>query len=66
MRSQNPADICFSLVCTECDAGLNVADYAQAMAEGWSEIDYVPNLPMANFVGLCPNCREGIEHWPGH
>lgn len=67
MRSPRhlPTDVPFSLVCSECDAGMNVASYEQALVEGWSDIDYAPDLPMANFIGLCPDCCERIEHWPG-
>jgi hypothetical protein len=54
----------FSLVCRECDAGVDIDSYEQALAAGWSEIDYAPDLPMANFVGLCPDCREAFEDWP--
>ncbi len=55
----------FSLVCSECDAGTDIETHDQAVAEGWSDIDYAPDLPMANFVGLCPDCREAFGHWPG-
>jgi hypothetical protein len=54
----------FSLVCLECDAGMEIDSHDQAMADGWAEIDYAPDLPMANFIGLCPECRERFEHWP--
>jgi hypothetical protein len=53
-----PDDVPFSLVCSECDAGMEIETYDQALAEGWTDIDYAPDLPMANFIGLCPNCRE--------
>jgi hypothetical protein len=53
----------FSLVCRECDAGMDIANHDQAVADGWSEIDYAPDLPMANHVGLCPECREQFENW---
>jgi hypothetical protein len=56
-------DVPFSLVCRECDAGMDIKDHAQAAANGWTEIDYAPDLPMANYVGLCPDCREQFEHW---
>jgi hypothetical protein len=59
-----PIDVPFSLVCSECDAGTDIASHDQAVAEGWTGIDYAPDLPMANFVGLCPECREQFEHWP--
>ena len=59
-----PNDVPFSLVCCECDAGMEIASYDHAMAEGWTDIDYAPDLPMASFVGLCPDCRERFENWP--
>jgi hypothetical protein len=58
------SDAAFSLVCRDCDAGMHIASLDQAVAEGWAEIDYAPDLPMANYVGLCPECRERFDHWP--
>ena len=63
-RHFHAADVPFSLVCSECDAGSHVENWEQAVAEGWSDIDYAPSLPMANYIGLCPECRETIDHWP--
>lgn len=63
-RQLDSADVPFSLVCSECDAGMNMGSYDQALAEGWAEIDCAPDLPMANYVGLCPDCREQFGHWP--
>jgi hypothetical protein len=57
------ADVPFTLVCRDCDAGMCIESQDQAVAEGWAEIDYAPDLPMANFVGLCPDCQEAFEHW---
>jgi hypothetical protein len=56
----------FSLVCLECDAGMEIKTRLQATTEGWTEIEYAPDLPMANFIGLCPDCladakREDAE-----
>jgi uncharacterized protein (UPF0264 family) len=48
----------FTLVCADCDAGCDVASFDQALADGWSRIEFAPDLPMANYVGLCPACRE--------
>jgi hypothetical protein len=48
----------FSLVCENCDNGLHIDSYEQAIAEGWTDICYSPDTPMANYVGLCPDCRE--------
>lgn len=64
IRSFDPADVPFTLVCSECDAGMGIASGDEAVAAGWSDIDYAPDLPMANFIGLCPDCREAFEHWP--
>lgn len=66
MRSNKhiPHDVPFSLTCAECDAGTEIASFEEAAAAGWTEIDYAPDLPMANFVGLCPQCWELAEHWP--
>jgi hypothetical protein len=49
---------CVSLVCEQCDAGSNVPSYAAAIIDGWTEIEYRPDLPMANYCGLCPDCRR--------
>ena len=46
----------FTLVCTDCDAGSEISSYDQALSEGWQRIDFAPDLPMANYVGLCPDC----------
>jgi hypothetical protein len=48
----------FSLVCERCDDGMHIDSYKQALAEGWSDIGYTPDLIMAYYVGLCPACRE--------
>lgn len=41
-----------------------IASNDEAVAAGWSEIDYAPRLPMANFIGVCPDCMESFERWP--
>jgi hypothetical protein len=48
----------FSLVCYECDAGEGIASEEEAMAEGWTEIEFARHLPQANFIGMCPDCRK--------
>jgi hypothetical protein len=57
-------DVPFTLVCTECDAGMDIQSQEQALTEGWTCIDYAPDLPMANYSGLCPHCQEKFENWP--
>lgn len=56
-----PKDVVFSLVCERCDAGMEVDTYEQALDEAWTSISYEPDLSMANFLGLCPDCREAEE-----
>jgi hypothetical protein len=63
-RRRRTADVPFSLVCSECDAGSHIKNWEQAVAEGWSNIDYAPSLPMANYIGHCPECRGSTNHWP--
>jgi hypothetical protein len=33
---------------------MEIESHNHAVAEGWTEIDYAPDLPMAYFVGVCP------------
>ena len=61
MKTKIPSDVVFSLVCGRCDAGTDVETYKQALDEGWSDISFEPDLPMANFLGLCPDCRRAEE-----
>lgn len=49
-------EIPFTLVCRNCDAGTEIESQAQAVADGWTDIEYAPELPMANYVGCCPDC----------
>jgi hypothetical protein len=56
-----PPDIAFSLTCERCDAGMDIDSYDQALAQGWTGIDYDPDGLAWNFVGLCPDCRREEE-----
>jgi hypothetical protein len=47
----------FSLVCFDCDAGMHIDSREQALNEGWSDIEFAPDLSNANYLGLCPDCR---------
>lgn len=57
-------DVTFTLTCSDCDAGMNIESEEQALAEGWTGIDYAPELPMANYCGHCPDCQEKYGNWP--
>ena len=64
IRSFDHADVRFTLICCQCDAGMEITSYDQAVAAGWSAIDYAPELSMANFIGVCLDCLESFERWP--
>lgn len=49
-------NVTFSLMCSECDAGDGVDTEAQALAEGWTDIEYNDG-PSWNFLGTCPACK---------
>jgi hypothetical protein len=48
----------FSVVCCYCDAGQGIPTEEMAMDEGWTEIEPDPDLLQANFLGICPDCRQ--------
>jgi len=48
----------FSLVCACCDAGMEIESPQQARLAGWTRLQSAPDLPMANWLGVCPDCRE--------
>lgn len=51
----------FSLVCAECDYGDGITSETEAIEESWSQIQPAPDLPMANFAGYCPCCRQMFD-----
>ena len=51
----------FSLTCADCDAGEGVASEAEAIEEGWTRIQPQPDLPEANYLGICPACWRILE-----
>lgn len=51
------ARLAFSLTCSHCDAGEGLQSQEEAMAAGWIQITEAADLPMANFVGVCPDCK---------
>lgn len=55
------SDVPFSLVCEMCDAGMELGSYQEAIEAGWSDITSALDLPMANYVGLCPDCRREAD-----
>lgn len=50
-------DVEFSLICRDCDAGMEIVSYDHALSEGWTAIVADPGLAW-NYVGLCPACRR--------
>jgi hypothetical protein len=61
MEKPISSEVPFSLVCERCDAGMDIGSYEEAEAQGWHFVQYAPDLPMANYVGLCPTCRRAEE-----
>ena len=49
-----PEGIPFSLSCFECDAA-SPGSYEEAITEGWTSIEFVPEGLAENFFGLCPD-----------
>lgn len=58
VTAQCPADTAFTLVCEDCDAGQEIGAEVEAVIAGWTRLEFAPDLPQANFVGLCPACRR--------
>lgn len=56
-----PPDVPFSLTCEGCDGGMEIGSYDEAIEAGWTDITYAPEQLMANFLGLCPECRQRQE-----
>ena len=48
----------FVLTCADCDNGGQIHSEAQAIEEGWTRIQPQPDLPQANYLGICPYCRK--------
>ena len=53
-----PPDVPFSLTCEYCDAGMEIESREEALAAGWTDIEFVRNCPLANFIGTCPGCSR--------
>jgi len=62
MCNEIRSEIPFSLVCICCDAGMGIESFEQALAAGWTAIEFAPDLPMANYLGVCADCRPA---WSG-
>lgn len=48
-----PTDVPFSISCYECDCG-SPESLEQAIAEGWTSIQFTPEGCSENFLGFCP------------
>ena len=51
-----PQDVPFSLTCGQCN-NQGPDTHEEALSEGWTGIEYVPDLMSENFLGICPICR---------
>ncbi|MBX3412385.1 MAG: hypothetical protein KF708_06840 [Pirellulales bacterium] len=59
--SSSVPEMPFSLVCESCDAGMELCSQSQAEAAGWTDIQPAPDLPMANYLGRCPECQRAVD-----
>lgn len=56
-----PPDVPFSLTCESCDGGMEIGSYEEALLSGWTDIVFAPEQLLANYLGLCPECRQREE-----
>ena len=56
-----PDNVVFSLICLECDAGMDIVSYDQALSNGWTRISNDPEGLAWNCIGLCPDCRRAHD-----
>lgn len=52
-----PLNVPFTLTCSECN-NEGPDNFAQAVAEGWEDVEYVTHLPAENFLGCCLACLD--------
>ena len=55
-----PRGVPFSLSCCDCDID-SPQSYEEAIAAGWNRIQFEPQSPGENFLGLCPDCQQLSE-----
>lgn len=53
--SEIPTEVPFSLTCIECQE-IGPMSFADARAQGWQAIQYVPNSYLSVILGICPSC----------
>jgi hypothetical protein len=58
-----PADVPFSLACCDCDCD-SPDSLEEALAAGWTDIQYDPGGSSWNFLGMCPEHSEEEESPP--
>ena len=62
-RSELPIDVPFSLSCVDCDCD-SPDTLEEALAAGWTDIQYTPDGLAENFLGYCPECTVRVNR-PG-
>ncbi len=50
-----PSDVPFTLTCCDCN-NEGPDTHVEAVTEGWTDIEYVPNMTSETFLGVCPVC----------
>jgi hypothetical protein len=62
-RSELPIDVPFSLSCCECDCD-SPDTLEDALASGWTSIQYTPDGLAENFLGYCPEHSRLLNMTP--
>ncbi|MCA9078013.1 MAG: hypothetical protein R3C02_26335 [Planctomycetaceae bacterium] len=60
MNDPRPEDVPFTISCIECDMD-SPETYDQAVADGWTQIQFYPQGSSENYLGICPVCRAEEE-----
>ena len=62
-RSERPIDVPFSLSCVFCDCD-SPDSLEEALAAGWTSIQYTPDGLAENFLGYCPEHSRLLDMTP--
>lgn len=59
-KLMEPEGVPETLVCETCDAGMGLT-IAEALQEGWENIQFAPDLMQANYCGTCKSCLDAED-----
>lgn len=50
-----------TMECQDCIESYHDSGIASAIRDGWAEIEWLPESPRANYLGICPECKNQVE-----